>query len=117
MMVFTTNTHPAPKDLRHLSLAEASRLYRPVRNDGTQAPAPGPEADPIRVEVLAKLEEAGIHTDGKTDVALLADYTKMLRDQAGKQQEPAKGEKQAQNSASNEFAGYSINSLIDEGAK
>lgn len=113
MMVFTSNTHPAPKDLRHLSPHEASRLYRPVRNDGTQAPAPGPNADPIRDEVLAKLKEAGIHTDGKTDAALLADYTKMLRDQASKQQEPAKAEKQAQNSALNEFAGYSINALMD----
>jgi membrane peptidoglycan carboxypeptidase len=117
MMVFTTNTHPAPQDSRHLSPHEASCLYRPVRNDSTQAPGPGPQADAIRDEVLAKLKAAGIYTDGKTDAALLADYTQMLRDQAGKQQEPAKAEKQAQNSALNEFAGYSINSLIDEGAK
>ena len=118
-MPFTTNNNPAVRDMRHVPPADAARMYQPVRNAGTPAPlsAPGAQVDPIRDAVLAKLKEAGIHTDGKTDSALLADYTKLLRDQPAEAQDPAKAEKQAQNSALNEFAGYSINSFIEEGAK
>lgn len=118
-MPFTTNNTPAARDMRHVSPADAARMYQPARNAGTPAPspAPGSQVDPIRDAVLAKLKEAGIHTDGKTDSALLADYTKLLRDQPGEVEDPAKAEKQAQNAARNEFAGYSINSHIDEGAK
>lgn len=115
-MPFTTNNTPAPRDMRHVHPTAAERLYQPVRNTGTPAPAPAPQADPIRDAVLAKLKEGGIHTDGKTDAALLADYTKLLRDESAEQQ-PAKAEKQAQNAARNEFAGYSINSHFDEKGK
>lgn len=100
MMTFTTNNTPAAP----------GATAAPAASPGTQA------TDPIRDAVLAKLKEAGIHTDGKTDSALLADYTKLLRDESAEQQ-PAKAEKQAQNAARNEFAGYSINSHIDEKAK
>lgn len=96
--------------MRHVHPTAAERMYQPVRN--TTTPAPAPQTDPIRDAVLAKLKEAGIHTDGKTDSALLADYTKLLRDESAEQQ-PAKAEKQAQNVALNEFAGYSINSPMD----
>lgn len=118
MMTFTTNNTPAGRDMRHVHPTAAERMYQPVRNTTTPAPAPAPapQADPIRDAVLAKLKEAGIHTDGKTDSALLADYTKLLRDESAEQQ-PAKAEKQAQNAAHNEFAGCSINSLIEEGSK
>lgn len=112
-MPFTTNNNPAARDMRHVHPTAAERMYQPVRN--TTTPAPAPQADPIRDAVLAKLKEAGIHTDGKTDSALLADYTKLLRDESAEQ--PAKAEKQAQNAARNEFAGYSINSHFDEGGK
>lgn len=108
-MPFTTNNNPAARDMRHVHPTAAERMYQPVRN--TTTPAPAPQADPIRDAVLAKLKEAGIHTDGKTDSALLADYTKLLRDESAEQ--PAKAEKQAQNVALNEFAGYSINSPMD----
>lgn len=110
MMTFTTNNNPGACDMRHVHPTAAERLYQPVRN--TTTPAPTPQADPIRDAVLAKLKEAGIHTDGKTDAALLADYTKLLRDEPAEQQ-PARAEKQAQNAARNEFTGYSINSLMD----
>lgn len=118
-MTFTTNNTPAPRDMRHVPPADAARMYQPARNAGTPAPspAPGAQVDPIRDAVMAKLKEAGIHTDGKTDSALLADYTKLLRDQPAEAQDPAQAEKQAQNSARNEFAGYSINSHIDEKGK
>lgn len=117
-MPFTTNNNPAPRDMRHVQPADAARMYQPARNAGppVPSPAPGAQVDPIRDAVLAKLKEAGIHTDGKTDSALLADYTKLLRDQHAEAQDPAKAQKQAQNAACNEFAGYSINSLIEEGA-
>lgn len=108
-MPFTTNNNPAARDMRHVHPTASERMYQPVRN--TTTPAPAPQADPIRDAVLAKLKEAGIHTDGKTDSALLADYTKLLRDESAEQ--PAKAEKQAQNVALNEFAGYSINSPMD----
>lgn len=114
-MPFTTNNNPAARDMRHVHPTAAERMYQPVRN--TTTPAPAPQADPIRDAVLAKLKEAGIHTDGKTDSALLADYTKLLRDQPAEVQDPAKAQQQAQNTARNEFAGYSINSHFDEGAK
>lgn len=118
-MTFTTNNTPAPRDMRHVPPADAARMYQPARNAGTPAPspAPGAQVDPIRDAVMAKLKEAGIHTDGKTDSALLADYTKLLRDQPAEAQDPAKVEKQAQNAARNEFAGYSINSHFDEKGK
>ena len=119
MMPFTTNNTPATRDMRHVPPADAAHMYQPVRNAGNPvpSPAPGAQVDPIRDAVLAKLKEGGIHTDGKTDSALLADYTKLLRDQHAEAQDPAEAEKQAQNAARNEFAGYSINSLIEEGAK
>lgn len=101
MMTFTTNNTPAA----------------PGATPAPAASSSAPAADPIRDAVLAKLKEAGIHTDGKTDSALLADYTKLLRDQPAEAQDPAKAEKQAQNAARNEFAGYSINSHIDEKGK
>lgn len=119
MMPFTTNNTPATRDMRHVPPADAARMYQPVRNAGNPvpSPAPGAQVDPIRDAVLAKLKEAGIHTDGKTDSALLADYTKLLREQHAEAQNPAEAQQQAQNAARNEFAGYSINSLIEEGAK
>lgn len=113
MMTFTTNNTPAPRDMRHVHPAAAERLYQPVRNTTSPVPAPAPQADPIRDAVLAKLKEAGIHTDGKTDAALLADYTKLLRDESAEQQ-PAKAMQQAQNAARNEFAGYNINDLMNQ---
>lgn len=113
MMTFTTNTPPAPRDMRHVHPTTAERMYQPVRNTSTAAPGPATQADPIRDAVLAKLKEAGIHTDGKTDAALLADYTKLLRDESAEQQ-PAKAMQQAQNAASKEFAGYNINDLMNQ---
>lgn len=99
-MTLTTNQHPKPIDSRHV---------------GNNTTPQGQELDPIRDEVIAKLKEAGIATYGKNDAALLADYTKMLRDQAAtaKKQDDAATSKTATNAAHGEFAGYDMNKLMD----
>ena len=100
-MTFTTNQHPKPIDSRHVHNNTTPQTQQP---------------DAIRDEVISKLKETGIATYGKNDAALLADYTKMLRDQQAEAKESDENAKAqaATNAARGEFAGYSINQLIDE---
>lgn len=105
-MAIITNNVPAPIDRRDVPPHLAERLYREVQN--TRATNAAPAADPIPYMVVNTLQVAGIATEGKSDVQLLDDYLRLLRASATTLAANADRTR-----ATDEFAGYDINSLID----